>query len=115
MNKVIRNGNVAVLVSYGFGAGWYSWNSSICGEECLFDPDIVSLVEQMKNASDKERSKIIKEIQSLAEEKWEGFYTGGADGLDIKWLDEGTPFIINEYDGAESVETFDTSNYPIRA
>ena len=26
MEKVIRNGQVAVLYSPGFGAGWYSWN-----------------------------------------------------------------------------------------
>ena len=26
MNKVIRDGKVAVLYSPGYGAGWYSWN-----------------------------------------------------------------------------------------
>jgi hypothetical protein len=26
MEKVIRDGKVAVLYSPGYGAGWYSWN-----------------------------------------------------------------------------------------
>ena len=34
-------------------------------------------------------------------------YCGGAGDLQIKWLDEGTAFIINEYDGSESIETLE--------
>jgi hypothetical protein len=26
IKKVIRDGKVAVLISDGYGAGWYSWN-----------------------------------------------------------------------------------------
>ena len=26
MEKIIRDGKVAVAVSYGFGAGWSTWN-----------------------------------------------------------------------------------------
>jgi hypothetical protein len=46
MNKLIRDGLVAVLYSPGFGAGWYSWNSE--HPEILFDPALVELVEQEK-------------------------------------------------------------------
>ena len=45
MDKVVRDGKVAVLISQGFGAGWYSWNSN---EQLLFSPKIVEMVEQGK-------------------------------------------------------------------
>ena len=32
-------------------------------------------------------------------------YYGGADGLCVKWIPEGTQFYINEYDGAEWLVT----------
>lgn len=47
MKKVIRNGKVAVLVSEGFGAGWYSWNREY--KELLFHPKLVEMVEQGRN------------------------------------------------------------------
>ena len=43
MDKVIRDGKVAVLVSYGYGAGWSTWNSAR-SDSLLFDPDIVQMV-----------------------------------------------------------------------
>lgn len=98
MNKVIRNGKVAVLVSPGYGAGWYSWNQDY--KELLFHPKLVELVEQGNQ----------KEI----DEEWvknnlglEDVYCGGAKNLQIVWLKEGTAFIIEEYDGSESVRTLD--------
>jgi len=48
MEKVIRDGKVAVLISDGFGAGWYSWSSN--NEALLFHPKLVEMVEQGKAA-----------------------------------------------------------------
>ena len=97
MEKVIRNGKVAVLYSPGFGAGWYSWNER---KELIFHPKLVEMVENNK--------------QSKITEQWieenlgiDNVYCGGAADLQIKWLDEGTAFIINEYDGSESIETLE--------
>ncbi len=42
MNKVIKDGKVAVLISYGYGAGFYSGGAPI---EAIFDPKLVELVE----------------------------------------------------------------------
>jgi hypothetical protein len=96
MKKVIRDGKVAVLYSPGYGAGWYTWNKDY--PECVFDSELVVLVEQH------EFSKVIE----LAEQKYgEGFYSGGAEDLQIEWLQEGTPFTIEEYDGSESIRTDD--------
>ncbi len=97
MDKVIRDGKVAVLVSSGYGAGWYSWNSS--HPECLFHPEIVKVVEEDK-------------IDQCSEEFFEDlfgedFYAGGRDGLYIEWVDEGSLFKISEYDGYERIEFHD--------
>jgi hypothetical protein len=102
MNKVIEDGKVAVLYSPGFGAGWFTWNHSV--PECLFDPDIIQLVRDGARPD---------EIEETARAKWaqgedeDHFYPGGADALSIEWLQEGTKFFIDEYDGSEYVVTED--------
>lgn len=86
--------HVAVLYSPGHGAGWYSWNTE--HKEILFDPVIVSFVEE-------ERS---DEIYKYLEATYgEDIYTGGVDQLTVQWLPEGTLFTIKEYDGWESIQT----------
>ena len=104
MEKVIRNGKVAILVSRGFGAGWYTWNSG--KEELIFHPKLVEMVEQGKSKQIDEEW--VKENLGI-----EDVYCGGADDLTIEWLPIGTDFIIEEYDGAESLRT--TNNLTIRA
>jgi hypothetical protein len=97
MEKVIRDGKVAVLVSPGFGAGWYSWNSH---KELLFHPKLIDMVEAGKQ----------KEIDSEWVEKELGIpnvYTGGASDLTIEWVPQGTAFKIDEYDGSEHLETME--------
>lgn len=100
MDKVIRDGLVAVLYSPGFGAGWYTWNSDF--PECVFDRDIVGAVE----------SGDIAKAASIAEEKYgDGFYSGGARDLQIAWIKQGMQFEINEYDGAESIHQIGEHEY----
>ena len=95
MNKLIRNGQVAVLVSPGYGAGWSSWNTE--KEELLFDPSIVELVEHNK----------WEELEMFVKLKYPNIYTGGMRDLEVKWLPVGTEFDIKEYDGAETLEIKD--------
>jgi len=91
MEKFERDGNVAVLFSPGFGAGWYSWNSDV--EGLLFDREIVEAVLK------EDRDTAIK----IAEEKYPGIYTGGGDALEVMWVPKGQRFEIDEYDGNERV------------
>ena len=92
MNKVIRNAKIAVLVSPGFGAGWYSWNKS--HPECLFDPEVVAWVENDK----------VGKVPDLGTKYgWDHFYDGGAEDLMIEWVPVGKKFRIDEYDGSESI------------
>ena len=101
MKKVIWDGNVAVLYSPEYGAGWSTWwyNDDLV-ETLLFHPLIVEKVE----------SGLEKEITTewLVEQfgrDFEGVYCGGASQLEIEWLPEGTAFRIDEYDGFETVIT----------
>lgn len=96
MEKVIRNNKVAVLVSHGFGAGWYSWNAE--HPELLFHPKIVEMVEQ--NLADEIDNDWIKENIGIS-----NIYCGGASDLQIHWLPVGTAFEVDEYDGKESLIT----------
>lgn len=96
MEKVIRNNKVAVLISHGFGAGWYSWNPS--HQELLYHPKLVEMVEQ-------NRSNEIDKAWVLENLKISDIYCGGTEGLQIHWLTVGTAFEVDENDGAESLRT----------
>lgn len=92
MEKVIRDGMVAVLYSPGFGAGWSTWAvDKEIAERCLFDPLVVAWVEGGKQGP------------VPVEHYGEYFYSGGASDLQIAWIQEGTLFRVEEYDGSESI------------
>jgi hypothetical protein len=103
MEKVIRDGMVAVLYSPGFGAGWYSWHGI---KELLFHPEIVRLVE------DGQRDQITQELCLKLMNMAQGDYICvlGADQLKIQWLPVDTAFKVDEYDGSESIETVEGLN-----
>lgn len=107
MKKVIRDGNVAVLYSPGYGAGWSTWcyNNALI-ETLLFHPLIVEKVESGHE------NEITKKwlVQQFGEE-FEDVYCGGVDQLEIEWLPEGTTFRIEEYDGFETVITSECLHY----
>jgi hypothetical protein len=99
MEKVIRDGKVAVIISTDFGAGWYTWNTE--HQEILFSPKVVEMIENGNS--------------SLIDEDWvrinlgiDDFYVGSSnESLTINWLPIGTRFKVDEYDGAESLTLFD--------
>jgi hypothetical protein len=90
MQKLIKDGRVAVLVSPGYGAGWYSWHFI---EELIYDPSIVQWLEA--GETDK--------ILAYMELKYPEAFTGGLDDLTIHWIPVGARFRIDEYDGSESL------------
>jgi len=97
MEKVIRNNKVAVLISGGFGAGWYSWNTD--HQELLYHPKLVEMVEQ-KRDNEIDKDWVLKNL-GIGD-----VYCGGVNsGLEIHWLTVGTAFEVDEYDGAESLRT----------
>lgn len=98
MEKVIRDGKVAVLVSHGWGAGFYTWGAPL---EAIFDPKLVELVEQEK----------FDDAVDYVQITYPDAYAGGVRELDIVWVPEGAKFIINEYDGSESIQLMDETDW----
>jgi len=94
MEKLIRDGKVAVIYSPGFGAGWYTWNQTEYGHEMLFDPVLASYVDEGK----------IDEALTYVNVRFPEAYRGGVEDLSVQWIPVGTAFRIHEYDGNESIE-----------
>lgn len=93
VEKVIRDGKVAVLVSYGYGAGWSTWADANQAETALFDRRFVEAAEAG-----------VVDIEPLCKEIFgdDYFYTGGWP-VSIEWVPQGAQFTVDEYDGAETL------------
>jgi hypothetical protein len=90
MEKLVRDGKVAVLVSDGWGAGFHSWGAPI---EAIFDPALVDMIVNEQ----------IQEAITYVEATYPDAFTGGIDELAVHWIPEGVKFLIIEYDGKESI------------
>lgn len=102
MDKIVRDGMVAVLYSPGHGAGWSTWNREYNEKDLIFDPGLVDLVLAGKEH---------EEIVVYATLKWPGACLLGLSNLDVEWVPVGTKFQIGEYDGHESVDVFDEEDW----
>ena len=100
MEKVIRDGQVAVLISSGWGAGWSTWHWGDNKETLIFHPKLVELVESEQHNANTV-SAVLNEL--LDKEEAESIYLGGVEDLTIQWLPEGIKFKIEEYDGSEYI------------
>ena len=87
-------GQVAVLVSEGYGAGWSTWNGH--SEFLMFDKGLVQLA--IKGAKKPEVEAYLKD--KLGED---APYMGGWSGIEVHRLSPGTCFLVEEYDGWESL------------
>lgn len=97
MEKVIRNGKVAVIISgEEGGAGWYSWHRE---EQLIFHPKIVEMVESNRHSE-------LTQIW-VSENTGINASTVGRDSLIIVWIPEGTAFTIEVDEGVEQIITAD--------
>ena len=101
MQKKTVDGLVAVLYSPDFGAGWYTWHNVA---ELLFDPKVVDMVLEKTSA---------ETIELYCRTVYGDHYSGGADDLEVAWVPTGTEFIIDEYDGNETITFKDKVNWVI--
>jgi hypothetical protein len=90
VSKVVREGKVAVIVSPGFGAGWSTWADQ--PEVAVFAPDVVEWIEAGRPAT-----------TDIDEAFGHYGYLGGLRQAKVEWVPVGTRFIIDEYDGSESL------------
>lgn len=90
--KLVRNGEIAVVYSPGYGAGWSTWNDERFAEALCMDSEIAEAVI----SEDYDLAK------KIAEEK-HGASICGSHKLRIEWVPKGVQFRVSEYDGFESV------------
>lgn len=108
MEKLIRNGCIAVLVSHGYGAGWFTWEGD---ERMLFDPVLAEMLESGDYIEGNES--YLNKIEEVAKQRYPDAYLGGLDGLCVHWVPEGLRFRIEEYDGSESLVLEDDYNWSV--
>ena len=101
MDKLIRNGRVAIIYSPAFGAGWSSWSQG--DVSMIFDRELAEAVER----------KDVPAMMAIAAAKWPDAYRGGLEDCELEWVDVGCQFRITEYDGNESVETRDGTDWTV--
>ena len=94
-----EKGEVGVIISPGYGAGWSTWNGN--NPELVFNKQLVEAVLNV------DKNKILELAQSLCPDG----YFGGASNLRVKFLTTGTSFFIDEYDGAESITFYEPGQY----
>jgi len=94
VDKVVRDGKVAVLIAPSFGGGWSTWAGEEVSHQLLFEPEMVAWVEAGKKGPCPDMKV-----------KYPGAYIPeqDVDDLIIKWIPVGTLFRVHEYDGSESI------------
>lgn len=92
-----ENGDVGVLYSPGYGAGW----STLAGADSeffLFDKTLVEFA--LDNAS-------VSTVESYLKHVGKDTYLGGWNDIKVKFMKPGTAFLVEEYDGNESIAYYD--------
>jgi hypothetical protein len=89
MDKLIRNGKVAVIIHNGYGLGWYTEHYDI---DLLFDKKLAEAIIEKRD----------DDLLSIMEEICGKEHPFPHD-LRVEWVTQGEPFIISNYDGRESI------------
>ena len=97
MNKLIRDGKVAVIYSPGYGAGFSTWGAP---PEAVFDPELAQAVLDEDEQA----------IERIVSTTYADYDCQNYD-LAVAWVPVGTRFRIHEYDGHESVVLFNEADY----
>ena len=96
MEKYINGkGEVGVLVSSGYGAGWSTWGDA--QEFLSMDKTLVEMCLQGKDEDEVETY--------LVSKGYDEEYLGGWSDCSVEYLQRGTAFLISEHDGSETLET----------
>ena len=99
MEKYIKDGKVGVLYSPGYGAGWSTWAHNEEHKEAMV------FCKELCEAVDKDLP--LLQIKDIAYKYFPEEYLGGLDDIKLVFVEPGTRFRIDEYDGSESIITKD--------
>lgn len=90
MKKVVRDDKVALILTESYGGGWFSWHGS---QSALHDPELVEWIEAGKPEEDLD----------YFVNKYPEHSLSTLGELRLQWVPMGERFVIDEYDGWESV------------
>lgn len=120
MEKYIREIDgikyVGVVISPDFGAGWSTWNPAINPCDGAFIKFLLDIGAVYKGTDEDEEWVIRADIDEISDywchkRGYKKLYYGGADCLEIHWVEEGKIIRITEYDGAESIEYLESADF----
>lgn len=105
-------GEIGVLVSGGYGAGWSTWNGA-SGIKLALDKRIIEIF--LKHEDDRDWLEQISSFDDNATKtdfqkklaEWgygDDIYLGGFADCYLEFVPKGSAIKINEYDGSESLE-----------
>jgi hypothetical protein len=110
-----KHGNVAVVISPGYGGGWSTWMD--------IDPSnaVVAFVVLTGGKAtihgavkdDPEHSIVVDNGLGWMYLEWYERGNMRGEDLRISWLSPGTAYQVSEYDGSESLETRDNMNWHV--
>lgn len=89
-----------VIYSPGFGAGWSTWNDEEKRNFLALDPVLAEMAEA--GATSDEAEAYIKKSLGLDNDDY--ICMLGWEGIKTLEIPSGTLFMINEYDGSESIQ-----------
>ncbi len=98
MEKVRKDGKVAVLYSPNYGPGWYTYDYQ--SRDMVFDKEIIETILD----GDFEKA------DKLGLEKYPD-ENRGLVHLRVYWIEEGAQFEIEEFDGSESIHVIGSREY----
>jgi len=96
MKMFKKNGKIGVIISPGFGSGFSTTNDRMMAID--FD-----LVEAFLKGD-------MTRFKYIADEKFGNWYDSGDMRFRVEWVPEGSRFMIQEYDGHESIIILDDTN-----
>ena len=101
VERVVRDGKVAVLISPPFGSGWSNGETRDKAEVLLFHPLLVQAKENRQGLAKVEA--VVEAVLTNLNIDYRYLYLGGWDQTEIQWVPVGTRFYVNEYDGYEEL------------
>lgn len=101
MEKIERDGKIAVLYTPNSSAGWSSWARDGWEASLCMDARIVGPFLNGDKAAALEAARAM--VPNL--------YTGGFRNLAVFWVEKGKMFEIEEYDGSETVHVIGSRKY----
>lgn len=104
MNKIYdEDGWVAVLINNGYGIGWSTAALYEQREDLMFDSAIVNIVRAAADGWE-------EEVRLYCASKYPDFYCI-PNNLVVMWVQPGTAFFIEEYDGRENIRYQDQLHF----